>query len=412
MLATGVFRNRPQAEAPAAASATLQETSTAETSSALPLVSGPVAPPEDAGASASEEGAITVAPAIERNAQTMLSHMTLEEKVAQLFFVTPEAITGYNQVTRCGDVMRDALTRYPVGGLILLAQNLEDPEQTRDMLSGMQEHATDTQGVPILLGLDEEGGRVLRVAANPAFHVPNTPSMAELSALGEDAVYNAANAIGAYLKDLGFNLDFAPVADVFSNPQNDVIGDRSFGSDPQMVAQMAWRYAEALSRNDILAVYKHFPGHGDTLEDSHEGYAYSYKSAEELHETELVPFVDGIDRGIDIIMIAHITLPQVTEEAVPATLSKEIVTTLLREELGFDGIVITDALDMGAISDHYTAGEASVLALQAGCDMLLMADNFAIAYDAVLAAVQDGRLTEERIDESVLRILNLKLEMD
>ena len=344
-------------------------------------------------------------------AQALLDGMTTEEKVAQLFFIAPEAIVDVETVTQCGDKMREALTRYPVGGIVLFANNLETPEQTREMLAGMQSVLTERSGVPAFLSVDEEGGIVRRVGIKEAFGVPQIESMGIVAADGTEAVTEAAQTIGNYLSDLGFNTDFAPVADILTNPENRVIGERAFSSDPQDTAEKAFAYAEALTEQGVFPVYKHFPGHGDTAEDSHTGYAFSYKTLDELREAELIPFVDAAKNKIPFIMAAHISLPNVTGDDTPASLSPVIITDLLRNNIGYEGIIITDALDMGAISNHYTPGEASVKALEAGCDMLLMAGHFEESYQEVLAAVESGVLTQERINESVLRILLLKTEM-
>lgn len=336
-----------------------------------------------------------------------ISAMTPEEKVAQLFLITPEQLTGYQQVTQCGDATYRALDRYPVGGLIYFANNLESQDQTRQMLQAVQTYATEQLGTPLFLAVDEEGGRVARVA-DKLENIPKTAPMAELARDGEETVYEAALVIGNYLSGLGFNLDFAPVADVLTNPENTAIGDRSFGEDAETVATMADAYMRGLSASGVIGVYKHFPGHGGTTEDTHDGYAYVDKPLEELKKTELVPFRDGMEKNAGMIMVAHVSLPQVTGNDMPATLSKEVVTSLLREDMGFDGVVVTDALNMGAIANHYSAAQSAVMALEAGCDILLMPSDFVQAYEAVLQAVRDGSLSGERIDESVLRILTLK----
>ena len=342
--------------------------------------------------------------------EAFLASMSLEEKVAQLFFITPEALTGFQTVTAAGETTKAALDRYPVGGLVYFAQNLVSPAQTKEMLSTVQEYMNDKQGFPIFLGVDEEGGRVLRIGSQKAFSVERVEAMGELAKQGDrQVIREAGNTIGAYLSDLGFNVDFAPDADVITNSENQVIGTRSFGTDPQTVADMAWAFCEGLHENQILASYKHFPGHGGTTEDSHSGYAFSYKTLEELREMELVPFQSGCEKGVDFIMVAHISLPNVTGSELPASLSNVLITDLLREEMGYQGIIITDALGMGAIAKHYNSAESALLALEAGCDMLLMPGNFSEAYSAVIQAVKDGRLTEERIEESVRRILLAKL---
>ena len=343
----------------------------------------------------------------------VLEAMTLEEKVNQLFMITPEALTGVGTVIQAGDGTREALAEHPVGGLIYFAQNLKDPDQTRTMLENTQEYASARSGFPIFLSVDEEGGQVARVGSNPAFGVPEIGNMSEVGAGGDtQEAYETGSTIGAYLKDLGFNMDAAPDADVLTNPANEVVKYRSFGSDPELVSRMAAAELKGLNDQGIIGMYKHFPGHGGTTADSHEGYVYVEENLEELKSGALVPFQDGADNGLRVIMVSHIACPEVTGDNTPATLSRQLVTDLLREDMGFDGLVITDALNMGAITEQYSSGEAAVAALNAGVDMLLMPADFQAAYDGVMAALENGELTEERIDESVRRILEIKLGME
>ena len=343
----------------------------------------------------------------------VLDSMTLEEKVNQLFMITPEALTGVGTVIQAGDGTREALAEHPVGGLIYFAQNLKDPDQTRTMLENTQEYASARSGFPIFLSVDEEGGQVARVGSNPSFGVPEIGNMSEVGAGGDtQEAYETGSTIGAYLKDLGFNMDAAPDADVLTNPANEVVKDRSFGSDPELVSRMAAAELKGLNDQGIIGMYKHFPGHGGTTADSHEGYVYVEENLEELKSGALVPFQDGADNGLRVIMVSHIACPEVTGDNTPATLSRQLVTDLLREDMGFDGLVITDALNMGAITEQYSSGEAAVAALNAGVDMLLMPADFQAAYDGVMAALENGELTEERIDESVRRILEIKLGME
>lgn len=340
------------------------------------------------------------------------NRLTLEEKVAQLFFVAPEALTGEKTVTQMSPAMQAALDEYPVGGIVYFAKNLTEPMQTQAMLEGMQTYVSQTQELPIFLGVDEEGGRVLRIGSNSAFGVMRVEAPGALAKEQDtELIYDAGSTIGAYLEELGFNVDFAPDADVITNARNRVIGDRSFGTDPNLVADMAWAFSEGLHDQRILACYKHFPGHGGTVEDSHSDYAYSYKTLDELREAELVPFQTGCEKGVDFIMVAHISVPNVTGGDIPASLSEVLVTEVLREEMGYQGIIITDALNMGAISEHYDSAQAAVLALQAGCDMILMPKDFLSAYNAVLEAVKNGTLDMADIDASVSRIINAKLEL-
>lgn len=343
----------------------------------------------------------------------VLDSMTLEEKVNQLFMITPEALTGVGTVIQAGDGTREALAEHPVGGLIYFAQNLKDPDQTRTMLENTQEYASARSGFPIFLSVDEEGGQVARVGSNPSFGVPEIGNMSEVGAGGDtQEAYETGSTIGAYLKDLGFNMDAAPDADVLTNPANEVVKYRSFGSDPDLVSRMAAAELKGLNDQGIIGMYKHFPGHGGTTADSHEGYVYVEENLEELKSGALVPFQDGADNGLRVIMVSHIACPEVTGDNTPATLSRQLVTDLLREDMGFDGLVITDALNMGAITEQYSSGEAAVAALNAGVDMLLMPADFQAAYDGVMAALENGELTEERIDESVRRVLEIKLEME
>ena len=343
----------------------------------------------------------------------VLDSMTLEEKVNQLFMITPEALTGVGTVIQAGDGTREALAEHPVGGLIYFAQNLKDPDQTRTMLENTQEYASARSGFPIFLSVDEEGGQVARVGSNPSFGVPEIGNMSEVGAGGDtQEAYETGSTIGAYLKDLGFNMDAAPDADVLTNPANEVVKYRSFGSDPELVSRMAAAELKGLNDQGIIGMYKHFPGHGGTTADSHEGYVYVEENLEELKSGALVPFQDGADNGLRVIMVSHIACPEVTGDNTPATLSRQLVTDLLREDMGFDGLVITDALNMGAITEQYSSGEAAVAALNAGVDMLLMPADFQAAYDGVMAALENGELTEERIDESVRRILEIKLGME
>lgn len=344
--------------------------------------------------------------------EKLLAGMDLKQKVAQMFMVTPEALTGYSKVTAAGEVTKQCFIRYPVGGVIYMAGNLIDTEQTRIMLSNMQDYSVEYLGFPVFLGVDEEGGTVARIAGNRAFGVEDVGNISEIGASGNcDLAYQAGGTIGAYLSALGFNLDFAPVADVWSNKKNTVVKYRSPGSDPELVRDMVIAQIEGFKEQGILCAVKHFPGHGSTVGDSHNGAAVVERTLQELYECDLIPFKGAVQAGVPFVMVGHLSLPKVVEEDVPAVFSKEIITGVLRGELGFCGIVITDALDMGAVTDYYSSAQAAVMAVAAGADMLLMPEDFVAAYEGVLNAVQRGELTQERIDESVRRILKVKLEM-
>ena len=343
----------------------------------------------------------------EKTAEEILAEMTLEEKVYQMFIVTPEALTGYDVVNASTQITKGWLEKYPVGGLIYFADNIMTPDQTKDMLKNTMKSAVELQEMPIFLCVDEEGGRVVRVAGNSKMGVTNVGPMGEIK---DEAGAKAAGAtIGAYLKDLGFTVDMAPVADVITNDKNTVIGDRSFGSDASIVDQYADAYSDGLHSKGVLSTYKHFPGHGATEGDTHEGYAYTNKTYEELQEAELVPFESAKRNKIDMVMVAHIAVPNITGDNTPCTLSYKMVTEILRNDLNYNGLIITDAMNMGAITENYTSKEATVKAIQAGVDIVLMPEDFKEAVKAVMDAVEKGDITEERINESVLRIIEKKL---
>lgn len=350
---------------------------------------------------------------LEKAVQTKLASMTPEQKVAQMFVITPEALTGAGTVVQAGEQTKAALAACPVGGLIYMAQNLTGPEQTKEMLSCTMAFSKEIIGLPMFLGIDEEGGTVTRVAQNPAFGVTDVGDMRDIGATGNgEMAYQAGQTIGAYLHELGFNLDFAPVADVLTNDANEVVYYRSFGSDAAMVSQMVEREKNGLEENQVLACIKHFPGHGATSGDTHDGIAYVDRSWEELQTRELIPFQDQINQDVSMIMVGHFSLPQVTGDDTPCSLSGTVITEKLRSEMGYDGIVITDALNMGAVSSWYTSAEAAVMAVQAGVDLLLMPSDFPSAYQAVLAACESGEIPQETIDASVARILKVKLKME
>ena len=344
---------------------------------------------------------------IDRAARKLLQGMTLEEKIYQLFIVTPEQLCDRKAtVTEAGAITEAALKRRPVGGIVYFAGNIVTPEQVSRMIAGQQAFSR----LGLFIAVDEEGGRVARLGRNPAMGTATFPPMGEIGAGGDlAAARNVGLTLGRDLLRFGFNLNFAPVADVNSNPDNPVIGDRSFSRDPAMAAKMVAACVSGFRESGVLCTLKHFPGHGDTATDSHYGAAISEKTLSDLQKCEFLPFLSGIDAGADLIMVGHISLPAVTGDDTPATLSYEIVTGILREQLGFSGLIVTDSMSMKAISGRYPAGEAAVKALLAGVDILLMPENLADAAGGILTAVQKGKISEERLEESVYRILSLKL---
>ena len=345
-----------------------------------------------------------------------LEAMTLEEKVGQLFMVTPGTLglpqikapmeaLSQEQLSQMENAIREIFAKYPVGGIVQFAADLYSPEQITAYNALLQRAAE----IPLFLGIDEEGGTVARLANHSAFDLPQYQSAGAVGASGnpEDAL-KMGQTIGAYLGEYGFNMDFAPVADVNTNPNNPVIGNRAFSSDCNVAGQMAKAMAEGLEEQGIVPVFKHFPGHGDTAQDSHEEVAYSHKTLEELQACEFIPF-SGLTEN-QCVMVGHIALPEVTGDMTPATLSSEIVTGLLREKLGFRGLILTDSMVMEAITDNYSSAEASLLALEAGCQIILQPADFPSAFDGIVEAVEAGTFPEEQLNAVVLQILRFKQE--
>lgn len=355
-------------------------------------------------------------------ARRLLETMTLREKVGQLFFVRPDALdptltqeeiddADAPGVTELTDAMRGTLAQYPVGGICQFGKNLVDPEQITRFNADLQA----ASAVPLFVCVDEEGGSVARLANHSGFDLPRYESAAAVGASGDPAdAFAMGQTIGNYLHRYGFTLDFAPVGDVNTNPDNPIIGSRAFSADAATAAAMAGAMARGLNDQGILPVIKHFPGHGDTAEDSHDGLAYTWRTRQQMEGCEFLPFVQPAagDGGIGThgIMVGHIAAPELTGDDTPASLSYTMVTELLREQLlpDADTLIFTDSLAMGAITTRGDAGQTAVQALQAGCDVLLMPAGLAEAYDAVLAAVEDGTLSEARLDQSVYRILHQK----
>lgn len=334
---------------------------------------------------------------------SFISVMPLEDKVAGLFIVTPEALTGVNTATKAGTGTQEALNEYAVGGLIYFDKNIVNEEQIKTMLSNTAVQSR----YPIFLAVDEEGGTVSRVAGS-GIDVIKVGDMAAIGESGDVSLaYEAGMTIGTYLNDLGFNTDFAPVADVAGAGSN-AMGDRVFGSDAQAVGDMVSNMVGGIEGTGVSSCLKHFPGIGYLDGDTHDGRVETSKTLDEMRSSDFIPFKAGIEAGADFVMVSHVTVADA--DTVPSSLSKTIMTDVLRNELGFGGIIITDALNMSAITEYYTTEEAAVQAIIAGADMLLMPEDFQTAYNAVLAAVQDGTISEERLNESLERIYRVKCE--
>ncbi|MDR2547735.1 MAG: beta-N-acetylhexosaminidase [Lachnospiraceae bacterium] len=331
-----------------------------------------------------------------------INEMSLEHKIAGLFFITPDSLTGASPAVRAGSATEERMQEYPVGGLIYFAGNIQSRNQLTEMLANTRSYSP----YPIFLAVDEEGGSVARIARSNL--AENVGPMGDIGANGDlGAAFEAGQTIGEYLSELGFDTNFAPVADVLADADNQTIGNRSFGTDASMVADMVAAFIGGAKEAGIRTSAKHFPGLGGTTVDTHVGMATSERTLEEMRSFELLPFIAAIESGVEFIMLGHLLLPAISGDDTPASLSSIIVTDLLREELGFGGIIITDALNMGALND-YASAEASIIAIKAGVDMLLMPANFIEAYNGLLEAVTSGEISEERINESLRRIFRVK----
>lgn len=345
---------------------------------------------------------LTVEEKLDLYIDEMIAEMPLAEKVAGLFFVTPEAITGVSAAVQAGEGTKTALEKYPVGGLIYFDKNIKSSEQIAEMIRNSQAYSK----YPLFIGVDEEGGSVNRVAKAGLAQVQS--SAAQIGATGDpENAYATGAEIGTYLSELGFNINFAPVADL-SNVDGSVMKERSYGKDALQVAPYVTAMMNGLQENGITACLKHFPGIGSTTADTHKGLAAVTRTAEELRSQELEVFKAGIEAGAQMIMVGHVTVPALDEDDNPASLSKAMITDVLRGELEYEGVVITDALNMSAISEYYSSEQAAIMALKAGCDMILMPENFLQAYAGVMTAVADGTISEQRVNDSLKRIYRIK----
>ena len=331
--------------------------------------------------------------------------MTLEEKAGQMFFL------AFRQTAQGGDLLRldgaaqEILRRVQPGGMVLFGENVDTVEQLRALIAESQALSS----LPLFVSVDQEGGRVQRIRHTQQIPATDIPAMLTVGSRNDLSLTEKIGRLMAReLRVFGFNMDFAPVCDVFSNPDNTVIGNRAFSTDPKIAAEQAAALAAGLSAEGIIPVLKHFPGHGDTAADTHDGFVRVDKTKTELWGCELLPFQRGIDNGAEVIMAAHISLPNVTGDETPASLSREILTGLLREEMGFDGVIITDALNMKAITRRYSTQETILLGIEAGVDLFLMPSDPIEAFDTLVSAVESGHVSMQRLDESVLRILTLK----
>lgn len=336
--------------------------------------------------------------------QSLVMSMTLEEKVAGLFVITPEDLTGVGKVVQAGSSTKEALTQYPVGGIIYSSKNVQSKDQLVEMIGNTKEFSK----YPLFVGIGEEGGENSQLTGKIE-NLPKVENMSDIGAGGDKSKAMEAGAmIGGYLAPLGFNMNLAPVADVLTDSGNTYIGKRSFGGDALVVSQMVASEVEGMQAAGVSAALLHFPGLGGGEGDPQMGSSLVKKTLEEIKAENLLPFQAGIEAGADFVVVANAMVPSLTEEEVPASLSSEVIKNLLRGELGFSGIVVTAPLNQKAITSEYSSSEAALMAIHAGADMIMMPGDFKEAYTGVLEAVNSGRITQERLNESLLRIFQLK----
>ena len=343
---------------------------------------------------------------LEGMAGDVLSTMTLEEKIGQLFIVCTDSL-DFSAETSMTKEMKENLARFQPGGVIFFSFNIENREQTSTFIDDMQKCVK----IPLFIGVDEEGGMVARIGNNKDMGTTAFPTMKIIGDSGSpEEARNVGETIGKEISELGFNLDFAPVADVMTNEANEEIGERSFGSDPKLVSDLVVEVVKGLQKYDVCATLKHFPGQGSSGEDTHKGYVGLDVTIDNLRETDFLPFRSGIEAGADFAMTSHVSVSQVTGNDLPSSLSDIVVNDILRDELQFENVIITDAMNMKSITKFYDANEAAKLAFQAGNDMILMPDDFALAVEGILDAVNEGDIEEEEIDQAVMRILKVKIK--
>ena len=337
---------------------------------------------------------------IDKRVQEQLDSMTLDEKIGQMITIS------YRKETM-DSTLKSAIEEVKPGGFILFAENMSSYDGTIKLVKEIKELSS----IPMFISIDEEGGKVQRLRSLKGVEVTDVPYMYDVGEKNDvELTYQVGKLIAEELRVIGVNMDYAPDIDVFSNPDNKVIGKRSFGSDKELVAKHGVSLAKGLEDNGVIAVYKHFPGHGNTATDSHVSLPVLDLTKEELENVDVYPFKEAINNNASVIMIGHLAVPKMTEDNIPASLSKKLITDYLKNELGYSGLVITDALEMGALTSYYKEEEICGKAVEAGVDILLMPSSSRKCLKSVQDAIKDGRVTEEQINESVRKILKLKYE--
>lgn len=338
-------------------------------------------------------------------AQDILDGMTLHEKICQMMISYQYTLPGGVSATETGATLKNALEKYPVCGILYDASSIKGHDQLKNLVATADSYSD----IPMIFCIDEEGGRVARIGKTIGYHIGDVTTFDAMQTYvdqGTQVAHDNAQAIAENIAWYGFNLDFAPVADTNSNPNNTVIGTRAYSTDFGQAADLVAAAVQGFHDGGTACTLKHFPGHGDTSGDTHAGSVVLKKTLDDLRTHELIPFQAGIDAGADCVMLAHII---VEEEGVPTLFSKHLVTDVLRDEMGFDGVVITDGLVMKAMTDVYSPSYIAVEGTKAGVDIFLCPANLPEAVNALEEAVESGEIPESRIDESVLRILQLKI---
>ena len=347
---------------------------------------------------------------MEGMSKDILNNMTLEEKIGQLFIVNFENLDkskgSYYEFRKITNKMEKNMQKYHIGGVIFFSRNIENIEQTKTFIEELQENSR----IPLFISVDEEGGEVARIANNSNMNTTKFPTMEEIGASEEtEYAYEMGVTIGKEIKELGFNLNFAPVADVKTNEKNTEIGSRSFGSDEKVVSKMVANVVKGLQEQGVSSAVKHFPGQGSTDGDTHQDVVNLESNLMKLRAVDFLPFQAGIKAGADFVMVSHVSVSRVSGTTEPASLCSVVMKQMLREELEFNGIIITDAMDMKAITKKYAAKEAAVKAITEGADMVLMPEDIEQAYNGIMEAVKSGNISEKEIDKSVKKIIKTKI---
>ena len=355
----------------------------------------------EAGSFVVAEDEEEAAPDLGRQARALMRLMTDDEKIGQLFFVSLEDLTGEGRSVALMD--GTALSRMPVGGVMIFGQNIVSEEQLRTLTGQLSQSAGL---VPLFIGVDEEGGNVSRVANKLGYPLALSPE--EIGQSEDEALARAAGEqIAAYLSPLGINMTFAPCADTFTDLAN--AGVQAYGSDPYLVSRMGLAMAEGLKNGGVAPCCTHFPGHGEKTGTTLSALSVR-RTLEEMRALEWIPFRDAIEAGAEMILVSHAAVRAVGDDF-PASTSSQVIQGILRGELGFEGAVVTDSLRMSAVTSKYKKGQESVAALKAGADILLLPPDLNAAIQAVKQALRTGEITMARVEESVERILKVKIAM-